>query len=992
MARILVVEDEGVVAWSIQEALEGIDHIVVGRVTSGVAAMQIVEEIRPDLVLIDIRLDGEMDGISTAEIIWGRWKIPFVYLAAHADETTLQRAIQTELFGYLVKPFRPKVLQTAIEVALRRYQLERNVTESEQRLAATLASIGDGTIAVDQNGRITFMNRVAETLTGWQQQEALGELAQQVLTLIHPETREVIENPLLRALREGMQVSLPGYCLLRAKDNTERLIEDSAAPIKNSQDEIVGSVLIFQDITDRQKAEETLRQQVERERLLGTIAQRIYQTLSLDEMLSVVVLEMQRSLQADRVLILQLSSNGSAQIVNESLASNYPATMGMRWTNNFLSPDAYEFYRQGHPRIVANITNDLWELHTEFWQRAGVQSQVIAPIRLRIDWQEESDDRASVTWNIWGLLVAQACTHLRQWQSVEAHFLQHVSNQMMIAMHQVERYQQLQREVVERRQAEHLLRQSLEREQRSIRQDRFIANIAQNIRQFLDLDYILTTTVEEVRGFLQVDRVIINRFETNWNGKVIAESTIDKSLSIFGQVMHESCFEEPYVETYRQGRIHSVGDVQTAILNPCYAEFLSQLQVRSLLVVPILVSQELWGLLSVHQCSSSRQWSQSTQYLLQQLSNQLAIGIYQTELYQRSQQQAQREQALNRVIQAIRNSLNLETVAATAATEIARLFHVERVCIIQYLPEQYLWRSVADYRQTPDLPSALGLEISDDGNELIAQIKRSGVVRIDDTSAVQNEISSRFVSMFPGALLIIPLHVGSIIWGGLCLVRNSEPSLWQAMEIEASLTIANQLAIAIQQSELYQQLQNANQRLQRLVTQDGLTQVASRRRFDEYLNQSWRNVTRDRSSLSLILCDVDSFKNYNDTYGHLAGDDCLIQIAQAISRAVKRSADLVARYGGEEFAIILPNTNSDGAVQVAQDIQEQIRQLNLPRATSVVSQQITLSFGIASIRPTLDQSPQTLIDRADRALYQAKGQGRNGYSVDLSLSSESLES
>ncbi len=183
----------------------------------------------------------------------------------------------------------------------------------------------------------------------------------------------------------------------------------------------------------------------------------------------------------------------------------------------------------------------------------------------------------------------------------------------------------------------------------------------------------------------------------------------------------------------------------------------------------------------------------------------------------------------------------------------------------------------------------------------------------------------------------------------------------------------------IQQVKLYQQLENMNQELQRLVSVDGLTQVANRRRFDEYLQQQWQQMQRERLSLSLILCDIDFFKLFNDTYGHQAGDDCLRQVATVIQRSAKRSVDLAARYGGEEFAIILPNTNLRGAMQVAQEIQAKVKSLLIPHDSSKIDQQLTISLGVSSLVPTPSSIAAMLITTADKALYQAKAEGRNRF-------------
>ena len=346
--------------------------------------------------------------------------------------------------------------------------------------------------------------------------------------------------------------------------------------------------------------------------------------------------------------------------------------------------------------------------------------------------------------------------------------------------------------------------------------------------------------------------------------------------------------------------------------------------------------------------------------------------------------QVQKEKALNQVMQTIRHSLDLDTVFTTATAAIAQMLQADRAAIAQYLPAHALWRNVADHH-LPSRPSVLGKTVSDAAHFASDQLKQFQVVQFDGASPIASEASLALVSELTeassAAWLVVPLQVNGLLWGSLDLTRNSDRLDWQESEVDLALAIVDQLAIAIQQSELYQKLQAANQKLQRLATLDGLTQIPNRRRFDDYLHQESLRMAREQAPLSLILCDVDFFKPYNDTYGHLAGDACLIQVAQAISRAVKRPGDLATRYGGEEFAIVLPNTDSKGAMQVAQAIRAEIQQTRLPHAASSVSQQVTVSLGIASLLEGCPYSVTALIDTADQALYQAKKEGRDRVQV-----------
>ncbi len=171
-------------------------------------------------------------------------------------------------------------------------------------------------------------------------------------------------------------------------------------------------------------------------------------------------------------------------------------------------------------------------------------------------------------------------------------------------------------------------------------------------------------------------------------------------------------------------------------------------------------------------------------------------------------------------------------------------------------------------------------------------------------------------------------------------------------------------------------LEAANLELKRLAALDGLTQLANRRRLDQYLKQQWRLMAREKQPLSLILCDIDYFKRYNDRYGHLAGDDCLKQVADAIQSTVRRPADLVARYGGEEFAVVLPNTDPAGACHVAQRIAGAVAALHIEHQDSPVHPFLSLCIGVCGRIPSHQDSHETLIAEADLALYAAKERGR----------------
>jgi PAS domain S-box-containing protein len=254
-AKILIVEDEKNIAEYLQNILEGLGYDISAIVSSGEEAIKKAEEIKPDLVLMDIVLKGDMDGIEAAEKIRLLFDIPIVYLTAYADEKLFQRAKITDPFGYVLKPVEERELKIAIEIALYRHEITKTLKESEEWFSATLRSIGDAVITTDIKGCVTFINSVAEKITGWKKEEALGKPLEDIFYTLDEETGEPIENPARGILRERVIVGLKNVVLIN-KDGLRISIEDSGAPIKSEKGTLSGVVLVFHDVTERKRAEE----------------------------------------------------------------------------------------------------------------------------------------------------------------------------------------------------------------------------------------------------------------------------------------------------------------------------------------------------------------------------------------------------------------------------------------------------------------------------------------------------------------------------------------------------------------------------------------------------------------------------------------------------------------------------------------------------------------------------------------------------------------
>jgi two-component system, cell cycle sensor histidine kinase and response regulator CckA len=253
---ILIVEDEAIVAADLENKLRQNGYEVGGIASQGLAAVELAQRLCPQLILMDIQLEGPLDGIEAAEMIHRQSDIPVVFLTAHSDRPTLARAKLTGPFGYILKPFDDRELVTQIELALYKYNAERQLREQGELLRVTLSSIGEAVITTNEAGLITFINPVAESLSGWPMDQAASKPLEEVFRILDEKTREVIEYPIEDVLQTGERVDMSNHILLHGRYGGEVPVNCSGDPILDEKGKIRGVVLVFRDITKRRRAEE----------------------------------------------------------------------------------------------------------------------------------------------------------------------------------------------------------------------------------------------------------------------------------------------------------------------------------------------------------------------------------------------------------------------------------------------------------------------------------------------------------------------------------------------------------------------------------------------------------------------------------------------------------------------------------------------------------------------------------------------------------------
>ena len=256
--KILIVEDNIIAAEDITVRIDKMGYLVTACVSEGELAIESVRLDRPDLILMDIELTGQLNGIEAAAGIRSTYDIPVIYLTSSTDEETLQKSKCTNPYGYLLKPFTDDELRAVIEITLHKHRTEQKLKESRQWFQVTLDSIGDGVMATDMHGLVTFMNPVAENLTGWPKSEGVGRPIREVFNIINEYTRELSENPVYKVLRTGVVEGLANHTLLIKRDGHELPIKDSGSPIVVDGDKNIGVVLVFQDDSEARIAEKKL--------------------------------------------------------------------------------------------------------------------------------------------------------------------------------------------------------------------------------------------------------------------------------------------------------------------------------------------------------------------------------------------------------------------------------------------------------------------------------------------------------------------------------------------------------------------------------------------------------------------------------------------------------------------------------------------------------------------------------------------------------------
>jgi GAF domain-containing protein len=520
---------------------------------------------------------------------------------------------------------------------------------------------------------------------------------------------------------------------------------------------------------ERQAAQ--LTKAAERQKALLTTVEKIRQSLDIETIFQTTTHEVRQLLGVDRVAIYRFNPDWSGEFVADSIIDG--------WT-----PIADR----------CPIPNPLFAAPQ---QGRYPRHETFVPIR-----QGEK---------LWGLLVAYQTSEPRYWQDEEIDLLAQVGTQLGVALQQAEYLKQVQDQATK-------LAKAAERERKAVLRERALSITIEKIRQSLEIQTIFDTATQEVRLLLEADRVAIYRFNLDWSGRFVAESTAEGWVSVVGvqPVTEDTFLQDTRGGRYANNKTLAVEDIYQQGYSDCHIALLEQMQARAYAIAPIFQGEKLWGMLAAYQNSVPRFWKADEVDLLVQISTQLGVALQQAELLEQTQQyaeqerrQAEQQQAVTRAIARIRESLDLATIFQTTATEVRSLLEADRVAVFRFDPERDWEGEFVAEDVGPGWSMAVLAKVYDYcfGEQFAIHYQQGQVQAVADIynaglSDCHVEILGRFQVR---ANLVVPLLQGSQLWGLLCLHQCSAPRYWQPIEIEFVKQIAENFGVALQQVELLEQ-------------------------------------------------------------------------------------------------------------------------------------------------------------------------------------------
>ena len=568
---------------------------------------------------------------------------------------------------------------------------------------------------------------------------------------------------------------------------------------------------------------------------LKTLAEsitRIRQPLALNAIFQNTATEVRQILKANRVAIFKFypEQDWEGEFVSEDVTEGWSSVLAERVYDHCFGEQFAPQYHQGKVQAVADIQAEgISECHLEILGRFQIRANLVVPV---LQGQ-----------NLWGLLCIHQCESSRQWQKEEIEFVQQIAEHFGVAVQQADYISKAEIRST-------ALTHQIERE-------KALAKTISKVRQSLEIDVLFKSVVTEVRKLLKADRAAVFQFDpkTDWEGEFVSEDVIEGCTSVLAERVYDHCFGEGFAPQYHQGRVQAVADIQAELLHDCHKEILGRFQVRSNLVVPVLQKEKLWGLLCVHQCTKTRQWSEEDIEFVRQIADHLGIALKQVAALEQGKYQAEQQKALTGVITRIRNSLDLKTIFQTTVKEVRQLLQVDRAGIFEFSPENGWDGCFVAEGCGEGVISALDARVHDHCfGDNYATLYQQGRIFVSPNiyeSGLQNCHEQILEQFQVKANVVAPLTRGEDLWGLLCIHQCHRTREWQESEVEFIRQIAEQLSVALTQDQQVEQLKvqaaqlaDANSRERSLERQKLLTQTINSIRQSLEIKEIFNTTTQ----------------------------------------------------------------------------------------------------------------------------------------------------